>query len=256
MSADTHLTAPDRTRPHPSAPAKTWLDRARQVTPGGVHSPVRAFAAMHCDPIAIVSARGARLTDSEGRSYIDYIGAWGPALLGHGHPGGGGGRDRRRSPRARLRPRLTARGRSRRAHRRARAGLPDGAIHRDRHRGDDERRPPGTSRHGPARHREVRRRLSRARRHVPRERGLWGGHLRRTGLARRDARGRRGHAHRPLQRRGQRGPLSDERRWRRGRGDRRAGDGQHGLRAAGRRVPRGAARAVHPEPARCSSSTR
>jgi glutamate-1-semialdehyde 2,1-aminomutase len=42
---------------------------------------------MQCDPIAIVSARGARLTDSEGRSYIDFIGAWGPALLGHGHPG-------------------------------------------------------------------------------------------------------------------------------------------------------------------------
>jgi glutamate-1-semialdehyde 2,1-aminomutase len=40
---------------------------------------------MHCDPIAIVSARGARLTDSEGKSYIDYIGAWGPAILGHGH---------------------------------------------------------------------------------------------------------------------------------------------------------------------------
>jgi glutamate-1-semialdehyde 2,1-aminomutase len=41
---------------------------------------------MGCDPVAIVSARGARLTDSEGRDYIDYIGAWGPALLGHGHP--------------------------------------------------------------------------------------------------------------------------------------------------------------------------
>jgi glutamate-1-semialdehyde 2,1-aminomutase len=87
MSADTGLSAPDRTGPHPSAPAKSWLDRARQVTPGGVHSPVRAFAAMQCDPIAIVSARGARLTDSDGRSYIDYIGAWGPALLGHGHAG-------------------------------------------------------------------------------------------------------------------------------------------------------------------------
>ncbi len=78
MSATTH--------PHLSAPASTWLDRARQVTPGGVHSPVRAFAAMQCDPIAIVSAEGARLTDSEGREYIDYIGAWGPALLGHAHP--------------------------------------------------------------------------------------------------------------------------------------------------------------------------
>ena len=81
-----HLSAPDSTRPHPSAPVKSWIDRARHVTPGGVHSPVRAFAAMQCDPIAIVSARGARLTDTEGTSYIDYIGAWGPALLGHAHP--------------------------------------------------------------------------------------------------------------------------------------------------------------------------
>ena len=65
---------------------RSWHERALHVTPGGVHSPVRAFRAMGCDPVAIVSARGARLTDSEGRDYIDYIGAWGPALLGHGHP--------------------------------------------------------------------------------------------------------------------------------------------------------------------------
>ena len=66
---------------------RTWHERALHVTPGGVHSPVRAFRAMGCEPVAIVSARGARLIDSEGREYIDYIGAWGPALLGHGHPG-------------------------------------------------------------------------------------------------------------------------------------------------------------------------
>ena len=67
--------------------ASTWLARARQVTPGGVHSPVRAFAAMGCDPVAIVDARGAVVRDVEGRVYIDYIGAWGPALLGHAHLG-------------------------------------------------------------------------------------------------------------------------------------------------------------------------
>ena len=87
MSVHTSLSAPDHTSPHSPASRKTWIERARHVTPGGVHSPVRAFAAMHCEPIAIVSASGARLTDSDGRSYIDYIGAWGPALLGHGHPG-------------------------------------------------------------------------------------------------------------------------------------------------------------------------
>jgi glutamate-1-semialdehyde 2,1-aminomutase len=70
----------------PSAPAATWFERARRVTPGGVHSPVRAFAAMHCDPIAVTSATGAHVRDAAGRTFIDYIGAWGPALLGHAHP--------------------------------------------------------------------------------------------------------------------------------------------------------------------------
>ncbi len=72
--------------PTPTTSAATWFDRARKVTPGGVHSPVRAFAAMRCDPIAVVSARGAHVHDATGRDFIDYIGAWGPALLGHGHP--------------------------------------------------------------------------------------------------------------------------------------------------------------------------
>ncbi len=63
-----------------------WIDRAARVTPGGVHSPVRAFAAVGTDPLAIVEARGARVRDVSGRWFIDYIGAWGPALLGHAHP--------------------------------------------------------------------------------------------------------------------------------------------------------------------------
>ncbi|HYE87839.1 MAG TPA: glutamate-1-semialdehyde 2,1-aminomutase [Vicinamibacterales bacterium] len=64
-----------------------WIERARRVTPGGVHSPVRAFKAMGAAPIAIVEARGAHVIDQSGRRYIDWIGAWGPALLGHAHPG-------------------------------------------------------------------------------------------------------------------------------------------------------------------------
>jgi len=68
-------------------PTRTWLERARAITPGGVHSPVRAFAAVQTQPIAIVSARGAFVTDEHGRQYLDFIGAWGPALLGHAHPG-------------------------------------------------------------------------------------------------------------------------------------------------------------------------
>jgi glutamate-1-semialdehyde 2,1-aminomutase len=64
----------------------SWLDRANRITPGGVHSPVRAFKAMGIPPLAIAEAHGARVTTAEGNTYIDWIGAWGPALLGHDHP--------------------------------------------------------------------------------------------------------------------------------------------------------------------------
>jgi len=67
------------------ASTATWFDRAQRLTPGGVHSPVRAFKAMGTTPIAIVDAHGPYVVDSDGRRYIDWIGAWGPALLGHGH---------------------------------------------------------------------------------------------------------------------------------------------------------------------------
>lgn len=63
-----------------------WIERARRVTPGGVHSPVRAFKAMGASPLAIVEAKGPYVFDENGRRYIDWIGAWGPALLGHAHP--------------------------------------------------------------------------------------------------------------------------------------------------------------------------
>lgn len=68
------------------APAASWLDRANRITPGGVHSPVRAFRAMGIPPLAIAEAHGARVITADGVSYIDWIGAWGPALLGHDHP--------------------------------------------------------------------------------------------------------------------------------------------------------------------------
>lgn len=62
------------------------FERAAHVTPGGVHSPVRAFRSVGAAPIAVVEARGARVRDAEGREYVDWIGAWGPALLGHAPP--------------------------------------------------------------------------------------------------------------------------------------------------------------------------
>ncbi len=64
----------------------TWFSRAQALTPGGVNSPVRAFASVGGAPLAIVSARGATVVAADGRTLIDCIGAWGPALLGHAHP--------------------------------------------------------------------------------------------------------------------------------------------------------------------------
>ena len=63
-----------------------WIERASRVTPGGVHSPVRAFKAMGMPPLAIAEAHGAHAVDVNGRRYVDWIGAWGPALIGHDHP--------------------------------------------------------------------------------------------------------------------------------------------------------------------------
>jgi glutamate-1-semialdehyde 2,1-aminomutase len=60
--------------------------RAQRVIPGGVNSPVRAFRAVGGTPRFIARGQGAYIWDAEGRRYIDYIGSWGPMILGHGHP--------------------------------------------------------------------------------------------------------------------------------------------------------------------------
>ena len=62
------------------------FQRARDLLPGGVDSPVRAFGAVGGTPRFIVSGKGARIRDADGAEYIDYVGAWGPAILGHAHP--------------------------------------------------------------------------------------------------------------------------------------------------------------------------
>lgn len=62
------------------------FERAKKVMPGGVNSPVRAFGAVGGAPRFIKSAQGARITDEDGRTYIDFIGSWGPMILGHGDP--------------------------------------------------------------------------------------------------------------------------------------------------------------------------
>ena len=65
---------------------ETAFSQAKSVIPGGVDSPVRAFGGVGGTPRFIASASGARVTDVEGRSYVDLVGSWGPALLGHAHP--------------------------------------------------------------------------------------------------------------------------------------------------------------------------
>ena len=62
------------------------FDRAQAVLPGGVNSPVRAFRAVGGTPFFVASASGARLTDVDGRTYLDYVCSWGPLILGHAPP--------------------------------------------------------------------------------------------------------------------------------------------------------------------------
>ena len=59
---------------------------AQKHIPGGVNSPVRAFKSVGRDPLYIASAKGAKLVDVDGNEFIDYIGSWGPMILGHAHP--------------------------------------------------------------------------------------------------------------------------------------------------------------------------
>ena len=65
---------------------ETLFERARKVIPGGVNSPVRAFRAVGGTPRFVKRAEGAYFWDANGKKHIDYIGSWGPMILGHGHP--------------------------------------------------------------------------------------------------------------------------------------------------------------------------
>jgi glutamate-1-semialdehyde 2,1-aminomutase len=65
---------------------QTLFTRAQQRMPGGVNSPVRAFKSVGGEPFFTASASGAYLWDVEGKRYVDYIGSWGPMIVGHAHP--------------------------------------------------------------------------------------------------------------------------------------------------------------------------
>ncbi len=66
--------------------SRAVMERSRRVLPGGVNSPVRAYRAVGGDPVVIASGRGARVVDVDGNEYVDYVGAFGPLILGHAHP--------------------------------------------------------------------------------------------------------------------------------------------------------------------------
>ena len=63
-----------------------FFAEAKRTIPGGVNSPVRAFKSVGCDPIFISRAEGSKIFDVDGNAYLDYVGSWGPMILGHCHP--------------------------------------------------------------------------------------------------------------------------------------------------------------------------
>jgi glutamate-1-semialdehyde 2,1-aminomutase len=81
------LKTPASSRPDFQLPkSHDAFSRAKQLIPGGVNSPARAFGAVGGEPIFIARGEGAYLLDIDGNRYIDYIGSWGPMILGHAHP--------------------------------------------------------------------------------------------------------------------------------------------------------------------------
>src|ERR1700689_2132417 len=66
--------------------SESLFQRAQKVIPGGVNSPVRAFRGVGGTPPFIARGEGSRIFDVDGNQYIDYVGSWGPLLLGHRHP--------------------------------------------------------------------------------------------------------------------------------------------------------------------------
>ena len=66
--------------------SQSLFHRAQSLMPGGVNSPVRAFKSVGGEPFFVQRAEGACLEDVDGNRYIDYVGSWGPMIVGHNHP--------------------------------------------------------------------------------------------------------------------------------------------------------------------------
>ena len=62
------------------------FEEAKKLIPGGVNSPVRAFGSVGSSPFFVSKAAGSKIWDVDGNRYIDYVGSWGPMILGHAHP--------------------------------------------------------------------------------------------------------------------------------------------------------------------------
>src|SRR5690348_141348 len=76
----------EETEPMRTTRSAELFAQARTIIPGGVNSPVRAFRAVGGQPLFIARGEGAHIEDADGNRYIDYVGSWGPLILGHAHP--------------------------------------------------------------------------------------------------------------------------------------------------------------------------
>lgn len=80
------MISPPTRRTQTNPRSKALHEEATRLLPGGVNSPVRAFRAVGGDPVVVERAQDCRLYDVDGHSYIDYVGSWGPMIVGHAHP--------------------------------------------------------------------------------------------------------------------------------------------------------------------------
>jgi glutamate-1-semialdehyde 2,1-aminomutase len=66
--------------------SKSYFQKAQELIPGGVNSPVRACKSVGCDPLFVKQANGSKITDVDGNEFVDFVCSWGPMILGHNHP--------------------------------------------------------------------------------------------------------------------------------------------------------------------------
>ncbi len=130
--------------PRKTEKSRELQKRAEQLIPGGVNSPVRAFGAVGGDPVFIVRGQGSQIWDADGNEYIDYLGSWGPLILGHAAPGSGGSRYRRGAQWHELRRIHPRRSRSRRTGSRRLSPHAEGPLREFRDGSDHVGHPPGS----------------------------------------------------------------------------------------------------------------